>query len=260
MGKTKIEWADETINFYDWACRRVSPGCDNCYARALAQRHGKIFDKTPEWRERAVDEWRRVKPGSVVFINSMSDTWHEGVTLEMIQCLYAHLATRPDVTALVLTKRIQRAEKYQSQIDWPANVWIGTSIEDAQFLYRARRLANIDAPGRFISAEPLLGSLLTTPYYGDQVLAFMKAMREGLINWVIAGGESGPKRRYFDADWARELRDLCGKYGVPFMFKQGGGLRPGMNRELDGRTWDETPFTQIGAPADDEAFEQPRLL
>jgi len=244
MGQTNIEWATHTINFYDWACRAMSPGCDNCYARALAQRHGKNFDKAPEWRENAVKEWMTVPSGSVVFINSMSDTWHEDVPIDVIQRLYGHLAARPDVTALVLTKRIGRWRKHAADVPVLPNVWAGTSIESPDYAFRARLLTDVPAAGRFVSAEPLLHDISAAP-------ALTAAIVDHRIHWVIVGAESGPNRRVFNTDWARNLRDLCDQNSAAFMFKQGSHFKPGQERVLDGRTYDGVPDFALHAGQSD---------
>lgn len=234
MGKTNIEWASHTINFYTWACKRMSPGCQNCYARAMAQRYGKDFDRTPEWREKAVQEWVSLPPGAVAFINSMSDTWHEDVPLETIQRLYSILAARPDVTALILTKRIARWQRCEREVPVLPNVWAGTSIESSDYLWRARFLRRIPAAGHFVSAEPLL-----SPLVGPFPVSLEYEM-DG-IDWVIVGAESGPNRRPFNPAWASDIRDVCDAHNVAFMYKQGSAFRPGENRLLDGRTYDATP-------------------
>jgi protein gp37 len=243
MGKTNIEWATHTVNFYDWACTSMSPGCDNCYARGLAYRYGKDFNKTPEWRDKAVREWQGLKDGSVVFINSMSDTFHEGVHLSTVIRLLEVVATRPKVTALILTKRIGRARREMANLAWPSNAWLGTSVENADYLWRANLLAGIpDLPGRFISAEPLLGDLLDDSFPAQ---VFAQHIQSRAIGWVITGAESGPNRRLFNPVWAAKLRDLCVRSDVRFMHKQGSDFKPGQNRLLEGRTWDESPFAEV---------------
>lgn len=237
MGKTTIEWASHTWNPYTWACNKVSPGCLNCYAEAMTKKYKRgTFAGAPRWRgAAAMKELKKLPSGASVFVNSMSDTYHEGATLQMIHGVHAAVLSRPDVTFMVLTKRIDRAYYMREQLAWPPNLWIGTSVESADYLWRVVFLGEIPAAGRFISAEPLLGSLR-----GDSLLIW--ALEEKKVNWVIAGGESGANRRPFDPEWARELRDLCQETSVPFMFKQGSHLYPGKDRLLDGRTWDETPF------------------
>ena len=237
MSKTKIGWADETLNFFTHRCTPVSEGCKNCYMFTMAKRYGQDPYGAPEWRENAMKEYRALKPGEVVFVNSMSDTYHEGAPLEWIQRIHSLAAQKPAVTFLMLTKRPERALELAPQLQWPANLWIGTSVEMRKYLHRSDTLLQIPAAGHFLSAEPLLESL------GD----IREYLNAGL-DWVILGAESGKNRREFDLVWAREVRDQCDEIGVPFMFKQGSHFKPGQNRLLDGRTWDETPFQDTPEP------------
>lgn len=236
MGKTNIAWASHTVNFYDWACRQVSPGCKNCYARAMAQRYGKNFDKTPEWRDKAAAEFLNLPAGAVAFINSMSDTWHEDVPLETVLRIYDIAARRPDVTCLILTKRIARWVKHERDVPALPNVWAGTSVESSEFLFRLRTLRRVPAAGHFVSAEPLI-----RPLIGYFPVSLEHELERGGIDWIITGAESGPNRRPFDPQWVRDIRDSCALHNVTFMHKQGSAFKPGQDRELDGRTHDDTP-------------------
>lgn len=258
MTQTNIEWASHTWNPYTWNCTKVSPGCKNCYAETLASRykgrsHGGQFAGAPVIRPSAWAEIRsktRIPPGSVVFVNSMSDTFHEGASIQMIHSIFNTAAyTRPDVTFLVLTKRPERAYSMRHILPWPENLWIGTSVENDDYLWRLWYLSRIPAAGRFISAEPLLGSL----EWGLET--YLTPER---VNWVIVGAESGGSRRPFNPDWARQIRDLCIRTGTPFMFKQGAAFMPGQSRLLDGRTWDETPF-HVAQPTVGQSDMQPLL-
>lgn len=249
MGKTTIEWASHTWNPYNWACRKVSPGCANCYAEFLAERRNGpgAFNRAPEWRgAKAMQEIKRMPRGAVVFVNSMSDTYHEQARLAWIHSIHNTAAyVRPDVTFLLLTKRPERALALSRYLAYPPNLWVGTSVEHADYLWRLDYLLRIPAAGHFVSAEPLLGPLPGLRQY----------VQAGL-GWVIVGAESGAKRRPFDKDWARQIRDMCVREGVqqpahdtPFMFKQGSAYMSGQDRLLDGRTWDETPFSpRVHAP------------
>lgn len=242
MGKTNIEWATHTWNPYGWHCTPVSSGCKNCYARAMTERFNRgNFADPPEWRgESAIKEWNKLPAGAVVFVNSMSDTFHEDVPLETVQMLFDLIASRPDVTALVLTKRIVRAYIVHKELNWAPNLWIGTSVESALRAVRAEHLVDIPAAGRFISFEPLLG-----PIIGDPMSeGLLRLASEGLIHWFIVGAESGDQRRHFDLKWARDLKDFAQLHRIPFMFKQGSHRFPGKDRLLDGQTWDESPFNK----------------
>lgn len=263
MSETNIEWASHTLNFYTWACQKVSPGCKNCYAQSLAVRYGRDFDAPPAWRgKNAIKELMKLPAGAVVFVNSMSDTYHESVPVAWIHGIHNAALLRPDVTFLLLTKRIERAYGLSRFLAYPPNLWIGTSVESEEYLWRLDYLLEIPAAGHFVSAEPLLGSLAGIEKYlhydhkapqfltsgiplmsrYETWLKYPERLRDKRLEWVIVGGESGGNRRPFDPKWARQIRDLCNHWDVPFMYKQGGAHKPGQDRVLDGRTWDETPF------------------
>ena len=227
---TKIAWADQTLNFYTWNCHKVSEGCKNCYMMTLAKRHGQDPVGIPRWRDNAMAEYRRLKPGEVVFINSMSDTYHPAVPPDRIQNIHTLVAQKPLVTFLLLTKRPERALELAPQLKWPTNLFLGVSVEMGKYLSRIDTLLQIPAAGYFASVEPLLEPLPGLYPYLDK------------LNWVILGGESGAGHRAFDKQWARQIRDMCIKHNVPFLFKQGSAFSPGQDRILDGRVWDESPF------------------
>lgn len=231
MSKTNIEWADKSLNYYNWRCNKVSEGCKFCYMMTFAKRMGKDPVGAPEWRENAMREYHALKPGEVVFINSMSDTYHELAEIKWVHRIHELAAQKPDVIFLSLTKRPHNALAFRDSIVWPKNLWIGTSIEMPKYLYRIDTLLQIPAAGHFISVEPLLESL------GD----ISKYFKRGL-GWVILGAESGKHRRDFDMAWARDIKNQCLANNVPFIFKQGSHFKSGQKRILDGRTWDETPF------------------
>lgn len=234
MGKTNIGWCDYSLNFYTWDCTRVSSGCANCYMMAMADRYGKPLTGRPQWRgANAYRELKAIPPSSVVFVNDMSDTYHPAAAVEWIHAIHNAAAyNRPDLIWLLLTKRPERAYAMRHLLAWPPNLWLGVSVESADYLWRLHYLIRIPAAGRFISAEPLLGTLK----YGLETY-----LTRG-IDWVIVGGESGAQRRPFGMDWAAEIRDMCIRTGVPFFFKQGSAFKPGQDRLLDGRLWNETPF------------------
>jgi len=164
----------------------------------------------------------------MIFVNSMSDLFHERVPDEFIHKVFAVMEGANWHTFQVLTKRPERVLDLADSLPWPPNVWMGVSIENRRFVHRADRLREIGAAVRFISAEPLLGPLEGLDLEG--------------ISWLIAGGESGPRHRRVDEDWIIDLRDRCLGDGVAFFFKQWGGARPKSGgRELQGRTWDQMP-------------------
>lgn len=158
----------------------------------------------------------------------MSDLFHARVPLPFIRDVFEVISDTPRHTYQILTKRPRRLARIADQLEWPSNLWMGTSVESADQYQRVLDLAKVPASVRFISCEPLLGPIPNVPL--------------GAIDWVIAGGESGPKARPMDPEWVRELRDSCLASGTPFFFKQWGGIRPKSGgRELDGQTWDEMP-------------------
>jgi protein gp37 len=231
--RSAIEWTEATWNPVT-GCDKVSPGCAHCYAETFAERWRGVPGHPYEqgfdlrlWPERLEQPLRWKRP-RLVFVNSMSDLFHERIPEDYIAAVFAVMGAAEQHTFQVLTKRHERLAELAPMLDWHPNVWMGVSIENRRFVHRADYLRTVPAAVRFISAEPLLGPL------------------EGLdldgIDWLIAGGESGPRHRPVKADWLFELRDLCAEYGTDFFFKQWGGHRPKSGgRELDGRTWDAMP-------------------
>lgn len=229
MSKSGIGWTDFSINPYGWHCNPVSEGCENCYAMTLAERYGKDFKTPPEWKG---DDWwfrkvSKVPDGQRVFVNSFSDTFHHRAQPEWIRTIFSAIVQRPGVIFQVLTKRIERAVAMAGELPWPENLWIGTSVESAKYVGRIADLKRVPTPNRFISFEPILGSIGRVDLSG--------------IGWVITGGESGPNRRYFDKRWASDIRQQCEAQGVAFYHKQGSAFKPGEDRVLDGALWDGYP-------------------
>jgi protein gp37 len=247
MSTTKIEWSEKTWN-PTTGCDQVSAGCDNCYALTLAKRlkgmgsakyqndgdprtSGPGFGLTvhPD----ALDIPRHWRKPTVVFVNSMSDLFHAKVPLSFVKDVFAVIADTPRHTYQVLTKRALRLRRVADQLDWPDNLWMGVSVENADHLDRVDDLREVPAKTRFLSCEPLLGSL--------------KGINLSGIHWLIAGGESGPGCRPVDPEWVRELRDWTRATDTRFFFKQWGGQTPKANgRMLDGRTWSEYPVSVVG--------------
>lgn len=228
-----IEWTEATWNPVT-GCSQVSPGCAHCYAKTFAERWrgtpGHPYEQGFDlklWPERLEIPLRWRKP-RVIFVNSMSDLFHEDIPLEFIDRVFATMRVAHWHTFQILTKRAERLAELAPRLDWAPNVWMGVSVENRRFVHRADHLRTVPAAVRFISAEPLLGTLADLELHD--------------IDWLIAGGESGPRHRRIDADWVRDLRDRCVADGVAFFFKQWGGQRPKSGgRELDGRHWDELP-------------------
>jgi protein gp37 len=172
----------------------------------------------------------------VIFVNSMSDLFHEGIPNDYVAEVFDVMQRAPQHTFQILTKRQDRLAELAPDLPWPDNVWMGVSIENRKFVHRADRLREVPAAVRFISAEPLLGRLEALDLTG--------------IDWLIAGGESGHRHRPMRSEWVRELRDRCTEENVAFFFKQWGGRTPKVGgRDLDGRTWDELPDPVTSRPA-----------
>jgi protein gp37 len=231
-----IEWTEATWNPVT-GCDPVSPGCAHCYAKTFAERWrgipGHPYEQGFElrfWPQRLDQPMRWTRP-RMIFVNSMSDLFHEDVPLAYIEQVFDVMGRAKHHTFQILTKRHERLAQLASELIWHPNVWIGVSIENRRFVHRADYLREVDAAVRFISAEPLLGPLDGLDLSG--------------IGWLIAGGESGPGHRPVKIDWLRELRDRCVDEGVAYFFKQWGGHRPKSGgRILDGQTWSQMPRTR----------------
>ena len=228
-----IEWTDATWNPVT-GCTKVSPGCKHCYADRMAKRlqamgvrqYRNGFQLTLHDDVLAVPlRWKKPR---MVFVNSMSDLFHEDVPLDFVQRTFEVMQRASQHTFQVLTKRPELALGYAEDLPWPENVWLGTSVENAHYVHRTGTLRKIPAHIRFLSLEPLLGPIPQLPLRG--------------IHWVIVGGESGPGARPMDKRWVIQIKNRCLTAGVPFFFKQWGGVNRKRNgRLLDGRTWDEMP-------------------
>ncbi|MGW4125876.1 DUF5131 family protein [Nocardia sp. NPDC004711] len=243
---TGIEWTETTWNPVT-GCDRVSSGCTNCFALSMAKRlkamgaakyqtDGHPRTSGPGFavtiHPAALQIPRRWRSPKVVFVNSMSDLFHARVPEAFIGEVFEVIASTPQHTYQVLTKRSLRARRLAERLPWPPNLWMGVSVEDQDTLIRAQHLLEIPAAVRFLSCEPLLGPVDLT------------AVPSG-IGWVIAGGESGPGARPVSPQWVRGLRDHCVSASVPFFFKQWGGRTPKQNgRRLDGEIWDQYPLRQ----------------
>lgn len=247
---SSIEWTDATWNPVA-GCTPVSPGCLNCYAARMALRLEHVGGSTAKkyagtakrardgrpvfagkitLDEEALDTPRSWRLPRVIFVNSMSDLFHERVPLAFIKRVFAVMEECPQHTFQVLTKRPEIAASVAGKLPWPRNVWMGTSVETAKYYDRITDLGKIRAAVRFLSCEPLLGPMADLP---------LKK-----IDWVIVGGESGPGARPMLPAWVTEIRDRCANAGVPFFFKQWGGVRKSeTGRALDGKSWDQLPAT-----------------
>lgn len=231
--KSSIEWTDSTWNPVT-GCTKVSPGCNHCYAETFAERWRGIPGHPYEqgfdlriWSKRLDQPLSWKKPRNV-FVNSMSDLFHDKIPLPFIKQVFDVMGKASWHTFQVLTKRAERLSNLAQQLPWPKNVWMGVSVESADYLWRINHLNNIPAKIKFLSIEPLIGRIGTID---------LKR-----IDWVIVGGESGPGSRPMDPEWIEEIQDQCLKKNVPFFFKQWGGVqKKKAGRILNGRTWDEMP-------------------
>ncbi|MGY2894708.1 DUF5131 family protein [Deinococcus sp. UYEF24] len=235
--KTGIEWTDKTWN-PTTGCNKVSPGCKHCYAEEITKRfkttfpEGFQFTLHPERLSQPLS-WR--KP-SRIFVDSMSDLFHEQMPLTYLQQVFSVMAACPQHVFQVLTKRAERLAEVAPLLSWPSNVWMGVSVETQQYTSRVDLLRQVPAKVRFLSCEPLLGPL--------------ELDLEG-IHWVITGGESGRIHRPVEEAWVRGIRDQCQARGVAFFHKQWGGSTPKKNgRLLDGQVWDEMPSLLESLDAD----------
>jgi len=233
--KTAIEWTEMTWNPVT-GCTKVSPGCKHCYAETMAKR--LVAMGSPRYRDGftvtlqrdLVDLPRRWRAPRTVFVNSMSDLFHEDIPADYIARLFRTMTECPQHTFQVLTKRAERLLELAPRLQWPPNVWMGVSVENQKFTARVALLQQVPAFVRFLSIEPLLGPLGQLPLAG--------------IHWVIVGGESGRGARPVEREWVVSVFRQCRAARVPFFFKQWGGVRKHLTgRKIFGRTYDEMPAT-----------------
>lgn len=250
---SSIEWTDTTWNPV-LGCTKVSAGCKHCYAERMAKRlahiaeaaaergqsagrtehYRAVVNKRGRWNgkvylaDEALDDPYRWRSPRFVFVNSMSDLFHEQVPLGFVQRVFRVMNDNPQHTFQVLTKRPHIAAEFAPELEWTPNIWMGTSVESMLVTHRIRDLQKIKAQVRFLSVEPLIGSIPKLPLKG--------------IHWVIVGGESGPGARPMDPAWVTQIKNRCVAHAVPFFFKQWGGVnKKATGRLLDGQTWDQMP-------------------
>ncbi|MCA1036595.1 phage Gp37/Gp68 family protein [Bacillus infantis] len=232
-GNSSIEWTEATWNPVT-GCNKVSDGCKHCYAERMAKRlhamrnpryengfnvtlHPDLIEVPKKW----------IKPRKI-FVNSMSDLFHEKVPSDFIKQVFNTMNETPQHSYQVLTKRPERVVELSDQLNYTSNIWMGTSVENEKVTKRIDLLKQVPAKLRFLSCEPLLGPLDNLSLDG--------------IHWVIVGGESGPGARPMEESWVRSIRDQCQDQEVAFFFKQWGGVQKHrFGRELDNRTYDEYP-------------------
>ncbi len=229
-----IEWTDATWNPVT-GCTKISPGCKHCYAERLAKRlkvmgqlnyrNGFKVTLQPQMLELPL-QWKSPKR---IFVNSMSDLFHEGVPTAYIKQVFNVMHRADWHQYQVLTKRSDRVKELSKQLNWAPQIWLGVSVENEKYAHRINDLRKTGAHVKFLSLEPLLGPLRKLKLRG--------------IDWAIVGGESGPGARPINPEWVTEIRDQCVSAGVPFFFKQWGGVhKKKTGRTLEGRTWDQMPM------------------
>ena len=235
--KSTIEWTESTWNPVT-GCNKISQGCKNCYAERMAkrlklmgsERYKNEFELT--LHKDVIEEPLGWKKPRTIFVNSMSDLFHEKIPLEFIQKVFSVMVRAEWHTFQILTKRSERLEELSGYLPWSKNIWMGVSVENQNYTYRISNLRKVPSAVRFLSIEPLIGKITKLDLRG--------------IDWVIVGGESGPKARYMDPEWVRIIRNKCNEQNVPFFFKQWGGVnKKKTGRVLDRRTWSEMPSARL---------------
>jgi len=244
---SKIEWTDSTWNPVT-GCTKVSEGCRHCYAERMAKRLRAMGVSRyrngfrPTLHEDLIEEPLKWSKPRIVFVNSMSDLFHEAVPFEFISRIFATMAAADRHVFQILTKRTERMLELAPRLSWPMNVWMGVSVESPKSIGRIGHLARIPAHVRFLSCEPLLAPLPEMPLSG--------------IHWVIVGGESGPGARPMAREWVEDIRRQCRASRCAFFFKQWGGVRKNLaGRLLRGRTYDELPTQALLHPHACELFQ-----
>ena len=233
MAKSTIEWTESTWNPIT-GCTKISAGCKNCYASILSKRLQAMGQKkyqngfVPTMHPDTLNDPFKWKNGKLVFVNSMSDTFHKEFPLTFIQQMFSVMNETPRHTYQVLTKRAERLEELSTFLNWTDNIWMGVSVENEKTIDRIDHLRKTEAKIKFLSCEPLIGPLPNINLEG--------------IDWVIVGGESGPNSRPMEKEWVDDIQQQCEKAGVAFFFKQWGGVnKKKTGRLLNGRTYDEMP-------------------
>lgn len=232
-----IEWTESTWNPIT-GCDKISTGCKNCYAERMAERlqamgqpnyrNGFQLTLQPKMLELPL-HWKKPQ---TIFVNSMSDLFHKNVPLDYIQRVFDIMRRAHWHRFQILTKRSDRLLELDQHIEWPENVWMGVSVETADFTHRIADLQRTHAYLKFLSLEPLLGPLPKLDLKD--------------IDWAIVGGESGPNSRLMEMEWVLDIRDQCDRQRVPFFFKQWGGKnKKKAGRLLEGKTWDELPSNAL---------------
>jgi protein gp37 len=233
MKPSKIEWTEATWN-PSTGCTKISAGCTNCYAEVMTRRLNAMgmekykngFKLTCHYSDLQLPyTWKKPR---MIFVNSMSDLFHEDMPFEFVKAVFNVMNNCPRHTFQVLTKRADILEKYYSLLDWTPNIWMGVTIENNRVIHRIDSLRKIPALIKFLSIEPLLTAMPNLNLFE--------------IDWVIVGGESGPKCRPIKEDWVIDIKNQCREYGIPFFFKQWGGINKRISgKALQGKIYCEMP-------------------
>jgi len=233
MNKSKIEWTESTWNPVS-GCNKVSRGCDNCYAERMAKRLQAMGTKGYEngfevtLHPHILEKPLRIKKSQIIFVNSMSDIFHDKIPDEYIIKIFETMNKAYWHTFQVLTKRPKRLEKIANKLKWTSNIWMGVTVEGNEYIDRVDYLRNCPANIKFLSIEPLIDSVNKLDYTG--------------IDWVIVGGESGYGARVLEKRWVTEVKNRCLELNIPFFFKQWGGVnKKKAGRLLDGKIYDDMP-------------------
>ena len=233
--KSHIEWTEMTWNPVT-GCTKISQGCKHCYTERMANRlHAMGIERYRNNFQVTLHDDLVAEPAKwikqrIVFVNSMSDLFHEDVPFDFIQRVFATMVQCPQHIFQVLTKRSERLKAIANDLPWAENIWMGVSVENEKVIHRVYELSEVPAKIRFLSCEPLIGALNNLPLEK--------------IHWVIVGGESGPGARPMKVEWVDSILDQCRRSNVAFFFKQWGGIRKDRTgRLLHGRTYDEMPAT-----------------
>ena len=241
MSQSKIEWTELTWN-PTTGCTKISSGCKNCYAEKMAMRlkamrqnkyrngfkltlHKEVLNEPYLW-----------KKSKIVFVNSMSDLFHEDIPFDFIAETFKVMNNNPQHIFQVLTKRAEILKEYSEKLCWTDNIWMGVTVENQENVYRIASLKQTSAHVKFLSIEPLIGEIKEIDLHG--------------IDWVIVGGESGAGARPMNKDWVISIKNKCIQHDVPFFFKQWGGIQKKKNgRLLENREWSQMPEVKILVPA-----------
>ena len=234
MATSKIEWTESTWNPVT-GCTKISSGCKNCYAERMALRLQKMGNRNYRdgfnvaTHEHVLEYPLNWKKPQTIFVNSMSDLFHEEIPDDFIMKVFAVMQEAYWHRFQILTKRSERLKRLSAKLNWTNNIWVGVSVENSGVQYRIDDLRQVPAALRFLSIEPLIGPL--------------ESVSLSNIDWVIVGGESGPKARPMLEEWVLDIKDQCKIQHVPFFFKQWGGVnKKKTGRLLHGKTWDEMPM------------------